>query len=219
MQGQMLQNMVAMKEMLNLGDNQKSPISDLRDMMALVEDLRGEKKDDEPKGVMDVLGGLMDKALPALTQAAKQDDPGTPVNAQKRNPKNPRPKKENENMNLGLKMQLGFLCKMAAKNADPATYAGLVIDQASPEQLENLVKILESDDWINTFSNSNAEVLKHGEWLGEMRALILEEVFPEKYSSVIDTTQTPDDTTEELDNETTGNDVSATGKNEDENIS
>lgn len=195
MQTHFMTQMAAMKEMFGSNEQKNSGIKDLKEMFLLVEMLRGENQPSEPKGVMDVLGSLVDKALPALSKAAEMGDNPRLENPSKRPSQRQQTQSQQEKPGMALKMQLAFLCSMAAQNADPATYAGLIIDQCNPEQLAQLVALLGGDDWLERLAQSHRPVLEHEAWLLEVRGLILEEVNGDEGEQ-----------TGELDNGETGND-------------
>lgn len=179
MQTHFMTQMVSMKEMFGGGESKGSGVKDLREMMLLVEDLRGEKHDSEPKTIFDNLGELIDKALPALTHAVEVGSSSRQAKPAAIQQTSTDQKGEQEKMSLAMKMQLGILCKMAAKNADPLTYANLILDQSDEAQLAQLVKFLESENWLENLTKVNGSVAKYPVWFGELKKELFAEVFSE----------------------------------------
>jgi hypothetical protein len=180
MQTQFMTQMAAMKEMFSGGGESKgSAVKDLRDMLLLVEDLRGEKRETEPKTIFDNLGELIDKALPALTHAVESSSSPRPAKPAAIQQTEPGQQGEKEKMSFAMKMQLGLLCKMAAKNADPLTYANLILDQSDEAQLTQLVKFLKSENWLENLTKVNVSVAQYPIWFGELKKELFSELFPE----------------------------------------
>jgi len=66
MQSSMMQNMLAMKEILGNNTKQPSPISQLKEMLELKALLGGEKEEDKEANTNDVLVALINNVMPAL---------------------------------------------------------------------------------------------------------------------------------------------------------
>jgi hypothetical protein len=194
MQTHFMNQMVSMKSILGSDEKsgKNSPIADLREMMLLVDDLRGEKKDDEPKGIMDVMSSLLDKALPVLTQAAEKTERPRPALERKPTLNNPKDDGEKD-MSFAMKMKLSFLCGMAAKDADPSTYAGLIIDQSDENTLHKLVVFLKDENWLEKLGEIHKPILEHANWFGLLKDEILGELFPD-----VDSGEKGGDTSDEI---------------------
>ena len=211
MQTQFINQMVAMKQLFeskNQGNNLQ--LSDLKDMLSLVEELRGEKTE-EPMGAMGLLNNMVEKVLPALTHNVEknraykgenrvQDQPDTKANKQT----------QNTGDNSKMKMQLIYLCTMAAKDADPYIYGNLIIDQCNEQQLAQIMTLLKSGDWFEQLANFHDGIISHKNWFAELRDCIL--------SEVIDTSEITPDTVENVNQEETiAENVHSSTENENNN--
>jgi len=218
-----LDQLIKMKELFG-ADRGGSSIKELQEMVLLVDTLRGDGGDNEPKGVMDVLSGIVDKALPALSQAAAA---GQQQQARKKNPAARQVQREQQQTqqqkpqpedNSQMKMKLMYLCSMAEKNADPATYAGMIVDASTEQQLIDLVELLKTDDWLEKFGKYHADVLNYRAWFAEVRAFIMDEVSPQledgEQLDEVDSGEGADDNQEKSATEKPGN-VPETSENAD----
>lgn len=78
-----------------------------------------------------------------------------------------------------LKMGIRSLVAQAKRNADPALYADLVIDQVPPEDLANL---LAQPDFIAVLAQFVPDVVNHRDWFTRLKAEIVEATKPEAAS-------------------------------------
>jgi hypothetical protein len=217
-----LDQLIKMKELFG-ADRGGSSIKELQEMVLLVDTLRGDGGDSEPKGVMDVLSGIVDKALPALSQAATagQQQPQRRKNPAARPTQKQQPQQQQKPQSEDsgqMKMKLMYLCSMAEKNADPATYAGMIVDASTQQQLVELVELLKTDDWLEKFGEYHADVLNYRQWFGEVRQFIMDEVSPQladdEQLGEVDSQGSGDDNQEKSATEKPGN-VPETSENAD----
>lgn len=157
------------------------------DMLRLVMEVKqADKEEKEPldKGVnasgMDVLWKLVDKFAPLFAQTLQPSGAATSLDALPNNSQttvieqtstSPQPNQEMDAMNK-LKMGLSFLVMQAAAGNDPATYAGMTIDNVPEEALKQIVN---NPEWLQYLSQFEPLVLNHKDWMEEFRKAIIEE--------------------------------------------
>lgn len=78
-----------------------------------------------------------------------------------------------QKMSLQFKMQLMMLCGEAASDSDPAPYAAIIINKVPRDVL---VKLVNSDNWLEDLAAFYPNVRNHAEWFDELRTLIVEEL-------------------------------------------
>lgn len=143
--GELLQDMIAMKQLIGLGEARQEtpPMQMMLDMLRQGMEL-GRMGGGEPSS-LDILSKAVDTFAPVVSAvvAAKQAAPvAAPVAAHQATL--PQPVQEQPAMTLQLKMALGFLVRQARANADPYTYACMVVDQVPAEELNAM---LSQVDW------------------------------------------------------------------------
>jgi hypothetical protein len=94
--------------------------------------------------------------LPQTVQAALQQ------------PENPTDMQSLETMRLRMGLQV--LNQYAAHDADPETYANLVLDTLTPDQVERL---LSGDDWFKRLCEVFPPAAPYGGWYEELKEVIL----------------------------------------------
>ena len=183
-QTQMLQNMIAMKDMLGLGGapaQEKNALAQLKDLVEIQNMLI--PKETGGAGTSDVLLGLANNILPHLAkmgeienQQKRQPKP-IAITQHKTQPQQPqRPQKQpnptgSENP---MKMHLIFLTQMAKKNADPYIYAQMVLDNTPPEKLPELVQFIASENCFQEISRIYTAASHYPAWYAELRDYILQ---------------------------------------------
>lgn len=174
MQTQVIQNMVAMKELFG-GGEQRNPVKELSELITLQKKLGLDvgEKDKEPRGLYDVLAAVAENVLPVLGEASRTEISAAKARAQ--NPvKNIEKHEEKKDVNIKMKMQLGYLCKMAEKDRDPETYAQLVVDNTPDEQIRNLYERAMGGKYIEDLAEINPDVIKHKKWFLDLGDLVAE---------------------------------------------
>lgn len=73
-------------------------------------------------------------------------------------------------MKFMVQQALSFLIQQAKADNNPETYAELVLDHVSEEEIRAL---LEGDDWLDRVANLNPEVKQYAAWFGELKISIL----------------------------------------------
>lgn len=189
----------------------------LEEMMLYKQIFAGEKSGNGIKDVLDTLGGLKDlgidiglggekesnwgdlaeKFLPIATMAMTPQQPRMmrpnpiPPNVRPQQPQQP----AGNNMNMFVKMGVAQLVNAASKNADPANYAGMVVDNISEDVLK---QFFNSPD-LNFLKAINPNVGKFEPWfveLGEhVKAMIgLPSMYTDLYAGDESDTLDDDDT-------------------------
>jgi hypothetical protein len=181
---QMLQELVQMKQVFGGESKGADPMAMFTQMLTLAKQLQPRDVSDGPGLFVD----LADRFLPVVMEAVKghQAAPGAAppaIAAPNPNPQQPQrqqltPEQEGaQKMSFQLRMQLGFLCMQAARDLDPAPYAALIVDQVSPDVLNQLVN---DPNWLDALAKFHADVRKHPEWFEELRQLVIEEMRPDE---------------------------------------
>lgn len=80
---------------------------------------------------------------------------------------------EQEESEMSIKMRLlaPVIFLAAQAKANPETYADIVLDQFSPEELATYI---EAPDWFEQLSRVLPDIVPHREWVGEVRASIMD---------------------------------------------
>lgn len=76
-------------------------------------------------------------------------------------------------MPVHIRMMIDQLLKAAARGSDPGLYADLIIDNATPAQLEMLKNILTDEKWCGNLWGDEARVASVRPWLENLKQLIL----------------------------------------------
>lgn len=127
----LLRRMVTYKQLFS-SDSGGNTIGQIRDTLALVEDLRGEV---EPKD--DGFGAVIDKLAPIAEAVAKNPQPQPQPQPQQ--PKqNPSPRQGHKSMNI-LHAGLATLLRAAKKGADTGFYADFILDQLPAEKVASFL--------------------------------------------------------------------------------
>lgn len=150
----------------------QTPINETLDMMAKIKDLF-EQPTDEKEDMFSKIGKIAGPLLSGMM--GQQQVTAPPTQAQIANSQ-PGPK-------LGgfcavvppkYRVLLEMGIRAAQKNADPATYAELIIDQTDAKGLAWLRGILTEPDWCDKLFGDEASVTSIRPWLDDLRTLILE---------------------------------------------
>ncbi len=72
-----------------------------------------------------------------------------------------------------MRMGLTFLCTYAEANADPFTYAGVVLDSIPPEGVKQL---LQNPQWLDYLASFTPDVKKHEKWFMALRDEVIAEM-------------------------------------------
>lgn len=125
-------------------------LGQMRDMVELM----GMMRELEPgggggAGTMDVLKTMVEKFGPAIAGIVAQNQAQQAAQMTQALPQptaQPQPQQTNEDemrkvQEMQLKMGLAYLVKMATANADPATYAGVIMDNVPPDELNQLLAV------------------------------------------------------------------------------
>lgn len=160
-------------------------------MKTMVEMMRAMKEDEDepPRGSatgMDVLFKLVEKAAPFLekiTAGVTQAGSGAPgvqmlpaplMSGAEKNvaagavqpAAQPDQPAGEDDVNIKLKMGLGFLCMQAEADNDPATYAAMVVDNVPPEVLTGFC---ERPDFVDFLAQYEPKVKQFAPWFTELR--------------------------------------------------
>ena len=106
------------------------------------------------------------QALPTAgaAQHAHQPQPGAALSPEQQGAKQ---------MSFQLKMQLGYLCSQAARDADPGPYAAIIADQVPKEVLDSLVN---DPNWLDALAKFHEGVRKFPEWFNELHDAVISEL-------------------------------------------
>ncbi|MEE9119420.1 MAG: hypothetical protein V3U02_12615 [Calditrichia bacterium] len=193
MQTHILDQIKSMKELFG-GGKSENPLKMVKDVMEVQSLLSGDTEPSTNK----VLLGLVEQFGPPLIEMSKQEQR---LKNSKRTikPGQPKPQQdEKENMkNRQLKMQLMFLTSMAEKNADPYTYACMVLDQTPDNKLESLIKFISSENSIQEMAKVYPQVANYPEWFKELgqnivKLTTIEEETEKTAENEINLTNNPD---------------------------
>lgn len=111
-------------------------------------------------------------ATPGVAVAVAHPAPAPARQIQAGAPANLSPEQQGaKKMSMMLSFQLGVLCTAAAKDSDPDDYAGLILDNVTPEVLNNLFN---NENWLATLTTYNAKCAQFPEWFGELKEAIEE---------------------------------------------
>lgn len=114
------------------------------------------------------------QSIQAAQHAPPVVDDEQPAGALPQPPKQPAKEKANMNPNAGTakKMSDGidFLVTQAAKDNDPSTYAGLLVDQVPHEILREYV---DSPSWFEQICMLNAGARPYREWFDELKGIVI----------------------------------------------
>lgn len=173
LQSNFLAQMVAMKDFLS-GDKPESPLKMLKEVMQIKELI---SEPDKESSANDVLLGLLNtfgKPIADMSlkqhQLSQQKPKQNPIK-QKQSVQKARPKNSGVEQ---MKMQLMFLCSMAAKGADVETYANMVLDQTSEEKLSDLIEFISQENAVEQMGKIYQPVLQYPDWFKTLGDTILE---------------------------------------------
>lgn len=116
------------------------------------------------------------RAMPATPQAL------APVLQQNPIPQNPvidpaiETAQDDNEMSIQRKIFLGLLIRNAAANNDPETYANLLLDQASEEQI---IEFAHRPDWFELLCREAPQAAPYRPWFEELRLIVLDLTKPE----------------------------------------
>jgi len=167
---------------------ERTPMNELMEAMVTMKQLQEGKdpEDKEPEDMMTKIANLLGKAAPFVGAITGGNRPQLPTvmaqpESQPQPATEPRPVQP-ELPPLGpVGMQLPFMARQglvfiigkAEKNADPALYADMIIDNFSADQLPQLKKILTAPDWCFQLWGDESRVAHVRPWLEELRQLII----------------------------------------------
>lgn len=190
---QTLQMLAMFKEVLG-GGQQTNSLSQLKDALAIVAEIKGETiegEKDEGGGFTEMVKALAPALAAGMQQTKQPQQPYQPNPAPKPAQGNP------QNMMLlnGLKMLIGA----AAKKADPGTYANMVMDFAPAETIEKYCTSVEA--FAGLMKQAGPQAINYAGWFEDLRQHLLAQLgHPSKYSDLYGD---PDDAiTGEIDQET-----------------
>lgn len=173
MQAEMMQNMVAMKEILGLGGKaEKDTIGQLRSLIE-VQKMITPPSTGGGADTGDVLLGLMNNVLPHLAEIGKQEQKNVNVRNRKLISRNKK-QVDKQQGNNPMKMHLIFLTQMAKRNNDPMTYAKMVLDNTDEEKIPELIEFISGENALNDMGKLHKSVLKYPEWFAELGKNVLE---------------------------------------------
>lgn len=167
LQGEILQNMLSMKELLGAGDNQRqeSPIKMLAELVELQKSLGvGEGG----ASTADVLLSMANQVLPKLADMGQQESRLKTIAARRRGQKRLRSTTDNP-----MKMHLVFLCAQAAAGRDPELYAQMVIDNTPADKVAELKSFIAGPDALTNMAAVHQGVLAHKDWFYALAENIL----------------------------------------------
>ncbi len=179
----MIQNMVAMKELMAPAQTQnidQSPFKMLTQLIDLQNKMSEQNSNNNNNG--NVLENLASQVLPKLIEMSEAParEPNT-VNFQQNEIKNRREtmnKINNQNRNAAnpMKNHLIFLCLQAKMRRDPKNYAQIVIDNTSENKIAELKNFVSGVDALENMGRLHAGVNNHKKWftaLGDEIASLL----------------------------------------------
>ena len=174
---------------LDNAPKQKTLVEQMQELQAvrdLAKDL-GLEKDGEGDGAGSLLS-MLPKALDLIregmaqnkTAPAVQQLPAVTVPPSLQN--NPIPTKpatpENEQVKLAeldaLKQQVNQLLAMSDANKTPEEGAAFIDENVTDEQAQEVVDMLNDENWLDMLAFLNPDVRKHTEWLSKVRELALD---------------------------------------------
>jgi len=170
------EELLMMKQFFDSGERaaQVNPIQQMRDVLALQEEMRGLIPDTQ-KDEDDGFGSLFEKLTPLIEAATKvpgqsyrpnpmerQPNPTNPAN----NPKYQQQQQKNQQMNMLLKMGIATLVKAARNNSDHCSYAEMVINQVPRDVIKGLIL---APDSLNKLAGINKEVANYESWFLDLR--------------------------------------------------
>lgn len=173
MQSEMLQNMLAMKEMLGIGSKPESPIKMLGEFFEL------QKLIGAPEGgagASDVLLSMANQVLPKLAEMGQVEQDYNINRRPRKNIPSIRRRKpiiQDDKSGNPMKMHLIFLCSQAALGNEPRTYAKMVIDNTDKDKILELRNFISGENALVNMGKVHKSVLKYPDWFTELGYLIV----------------------------------------------
>lgn len=166
---------------------ERSPMSETLEMMAQIKDLfdkppKEEKEEDMFSKIVKIgaplLSGLVGGGFqpPAAAPRPQVTAPpaGQPVEPEQQPEQPPRLGGLYATLPMGQRMFFDSMLGAATRDAEPAVYADLIIDQTPPDQLPALKEILTGPDWCAKLFGDERHVASIRPWLEELRQMILD---------------------------------------------
>lgn len=175
-QAELLQNMVAMKEILGLNMKEKPEkdmFTQLKSMLEMQQLLT--PKDIGPgAGTNDVLLGLMNNVLPHLAKLGEKEQDLEQQKSQRQlMARRKRQRQINQPGDNPMKMHLIFLTQMAKQNADTMTYANMILDNTPVEKIPELVKFISGENALGEMGKTHKKALEYPEWFSKLAQDVL----------------------------------------------
>jgi hypothetical protein len=189
----MIDRMLKYKTLFGGDNNSTSAFGQIKETMQLMELLKGNVIDQESEsGMSKLIEALAPVAVAAMNMPAKQPQQTQPKN-------NPQPSTQNMQLLQGL----STLVKAAAKNANPATYAEMVLDMIDADTIRPYIE--KQGAFKEMIKRYAPQAVKYGAWFDDLREHLAAAIgMPSKYSDLYDVAE--DDITGEIDNEPAFND-------------
>ena len=166
---EMLEEMLMYKQLFSDGGNSRDPLQQLRDIMALQQDL-GLGGLPAPEEKEPGFGGLIEKLTPLITAAMQQPVQITPQQHPQPHPQQPHHQQRQQNqqanqMQFMLKTGIKTLLTAAQKGSDPGMYADLILDQLPQEFINQLLAM---PDPMAAMSAYEPQITAHKEWFANL---------------------------------------------------
>lgn len=203
---EMLEEMRLMRDMFQPTQPetpQAGGIGLLREMLTLARELQPSDPDASPAAI---LMNAADKLLPMLgTVLAAQAQPVVTQPAQPAQPVQVHPLIQaappESDMNMRLKLGIGYLVSQAINDAPPDTSAYMILDNVPDDDIQSFVS---RPDWLEFLASFDPRVTQYAPWFGKLREEIVT-ILAESSDDENLTTQKQESTTGAITTGTAGN--------------